>query len=37
MKRDAEKASKLADPVREAVGLPIGTEGEYFVGRTMDL
>jgi len=34
MKRDAKKAAKLADPTREAVGLPIGKEGEYFVGST---
>ena len=32
MKRDPEKASKLPDPLREAVGLPIGEEGCYFVG-----
>lgn len=34
MKRDPEKAAKLPDPIREAVGLPIGKEGEYFVGGT---
>lgn len=32
MKRDAEAAAVLKDPVREAVGLPVGKEGEYFVG-----
>ena len=32
MKRDPEKASKLPDPLREAVGLPIGEDGCYFVG-----
>ena len=32
MKRDPERASKLHDPLREAVGLPIGEEGCYFVG-----
>ena len=32
MKRDAEIAATLPDPIREAVGLPIGAEGEYFVG-----
>lgn len=32
MKRDATKAAALPDPVREAVGLPIGKEGAYFVG-----
>ena len=33
MKRDAEKARLLCDPVREAVGLPIGKYGEFFVGH----
>ena len=32
MARDAEKAEKLSDPVREAVSLPIGKEAGYFVG-----
>ena len=32
MKRDPSKAEALADPIREAVGLPIGPEGAYFVG-----
>ena len=32
MKRDPEKASKLHDPLREAVGLPIGEDGAYYVG-----
>lgn len=32
MGRDAAKAAQMPDPVRTAVGLPIGTEGEYFVG-----
>ena len=32
MKRDPDRASKLHDPLREAVGLPIGDEGCYFVG-----
>jgi hypothetical protein len=32
MKRDAGKVKSLADPVREAVGLPVGQEGCYFVG-----
>lgn len=27
-------ASKLPDPLRKAVGLPVGDEGEYFVGGT---
>lgn len=34
MTRDPEKASKLPDPLREAVGLPIGEGGCYFVGGT---
>jgi hypothetical protein len=32
MQRDAEKTAKRPDPVREAVGLPVGIEGGYFVG-----
>ncbi len=32
MKRDANKCKKLADPTREAVGLPLGREGEFFAG-----
>jgi hypothetical protein len=32
MKRDAKEAEKFPDPVRLAVGLPIGKEGGYFVG-----
>jgi hypothetical protein len=32
MKRDSEKAAKLPDPEREAVGLPVSHEGAYFVG-----
>ena len=32
MKRDL--AEQLPDPIREAVGLPIGDEGAYFVGGT---
>jgi hypothetical protein len=32
MKRDPIKCETLPDPYREAVGLPIGVEGEYFVG-----
>ncbi len=34
MKRNAEKASALADPIRVAVGLPIGDEGGYYVGAS---
>lgn len=32
MKRDAAKVGLLSDPKREAVGLPVGEYGEYFVG-----
>jgi hypothetical protein len=34
MRRDADRAQRLADPIREAVGLPIGIEAGYFVGGT---
>ncbi len=32
VRRDPETAKSLPDPVREAVGLPVGPDGEYFVG-----
>jgi hypothetical protein len=32
MRRDKAKARLLPDPVRQAVGLPVGAEGGYFVG-----
>lgn len=32
MKRNQTIASTLPDPAREAVGLPIGKQGAYFVG-----
>lgn len=32
MQRDAVKAARRPDPIRKAAGLPIGNEGEYFVG-----
>lgn len=34
MKRNAEMTVTIPDPAREAVGLPIGDEGAYFVGAT---
>jgi hypothetical protein len=34
MKRDPTIASQLPDPLREAVGLPLGDDAEYFVGGT---
>src|SRR3970040_709835 len=32
MKRDPEKTALRPDPLREAVGLPVGPKGAYFVG-----
>jgi hypothetical protein len=32
MQPDAAETAKLPDPVREAVGLPVGEEGTYYVG-----
>jgi uncharacterized protein (TIGR02996 family) len=34
MKRAAAKAARMPDPLREAVGLPLGKEAAYFVGGT---
>jgi hypothetical protein len=34
MKRNAALTLQRPDPLREAVGLPAGVEGEYFVGAT---
>ncbi len=34
MKRDAQQAEAMADPVRSRVHLPVGNEGAYFVGGT---
>jgi hypothetical protein len=31
MKRDADIADNIRDPLREAVGLPVGEDGAYFV------
>lgn len=36
MKRHEDTCSFRSDPIREAVGLPVGTEGEYFVGAEGD-
>lgn len=33
MKRDAEKTATRPDILREAVGLPVGVDGAYFVGE----
>jgi hypothetical protein len=32
MKRDASLTANRPDPMREAVGLPVGSHGEFFVG-----
>lgn len=32
MKRSASALEGVADPIREAVGLPLGPDGAYFVG-----
>ena len=32
VKRDSQIAEILPDPIRESVGLPIGHDGEFFVG-----
>jgi hypothetical protein len=37
MKRYSLIVKKMPDPTREAVGLPIGTDGEYFVGSEASL
>lgn len=34
MRRNPDLAAALTDPIREAVGLPVGTDGAYFVGGT---
>lgn len=36
MDRDELKASKLPDPLRESVGLPVGRDGGYYVGSHGD-
>jgi len=37
MKRNASIADTLTDSARSAVGLPVGEEGEYFVGGKEDM
>ena len=34
MRRDPIATAKIPDPLREAVGLPLGTDCEFFVGGT---
>lgn len=36
MARDPAETLKLYDPVREAVGLPVGPEGSFYVGEMSD-
>lgn len=36
MKRNPEITATYSDPVREAVGLPVGPDGAYYVGNTLD-
>lgn len=36
MNRDEEIVKTFKDPIREAVGLPIGKGGEYYVGSIAD-
>ena len=36
MKRDPKIAETLPDPIRYAVDLPIGQDGEFFVGNSND-
>lgn len=36
MKRSANMLANVSDPLRKAVGLPIGPEGAYFVGARED-
>lgn len=37
MQRDETKTASRPDSLREAVGLPVGVQGGYFVGSTVDL
>jgi hypothetical protein len=37
MKRDVLLLEKMRDPLREAVGLPLGLEGAYYVAGTEDI
>ncbi len=37
MKRDNAKLKGEPDPIREQVGLPLGNEGEYFIGLPEDI
>jgi hypothetical protein len=36
MKRNAKQTAELPDPVREAVALPVGKDGAYYVGDSTD-
>ncbi|MFC1706647.1 hypothetical protein ACFL59_07480 [Planctomycetota bacterium] len=35
MKREPKTLEAMRDPLREAVGLPVGTDGEYFVAARL--
>jgi hypothetical protein len=37
MKRNADEAMLIDDPLRKVVGLPIGVQGEYFVGSEANI
>lgn len=37
MTRDSNTAKKLPDPIREAVGLPIGVDAGFFIGGTGEM
>src|SRR5207302_10365455 len=34
VKRNGKRLEKLPDPIREAVGLPIGVDGAFYLGGT---
>lgn len=36
MRRNADITQTFTDPVRDAVGLPIGIDGGFYVGNTVD-
>jgi len=36
MKRDATKTANMPDSLRDAVGLPLGVDGEFFVGASAE-
>ena len=36
MRRDEKKLASMPDPIRKAVGLPVGFDGEYYVGGSSE-